>query len=136
MATSKSTTVGAVSTNSAAIDWPVDIHGFTSLLRKEGVRAVGRIKNDDEKLQLFLRTLHILAGHAKAKHAAAKAEMAAAVKKSQDRAALEAAEAEKMRLAQVQRMRAQLEQLEHMGETVKLGSDPEPEQPETPAKTE
>lgn len=133
MATSKSTTVGAVSTNSAAIDWPVDIHGFTSLLRKEGVRAVGRIKNDDEKLQLFLRTLQILAGHAKAKHAAAKAEMAAAVKKSQDRAALEAAEAEKMRLAQVQRMRAQLE---HMGETVKLGSDPEPEQPETPAKTE
>jgi hypothetical protein len=75
MATEKPTTVvnGKVS-NPRDIVWPVDPWGFTSMLKKEGVRAVGRIKGHDEKMDIFLHTLRALGEHAKTKIADQKAD--------------------------------------------------------------
>lgn len=69
---SKPTTVKptAEATNSAALEWPQDTYGFTSMLRKEGARAAGRIKGDPEKLNTYLQTLQVLGEHAQAKMAA------------------------------------------------------------------
>lgn len=58
--------VGDVS-NPRNIVWPFDKHGFTTMLRKEGARAVGRIKGDPAKLEVFLDTLRVLGAHAHAK---------------------------------------------------------------------
>lgn len=52
------------STNPLEVIWPLDEFGFTSMLRKEGVRAIGRIKGDDAKLAVFMATLRVLAEHA------------------------------------------------------------------------
>ena len=57
---------GAV-TNPRDIEWPHDEYGFTTMVRKEGVRAVGRIKADPAKLAVFLDTLRTLAQHAQVK---------------------------------------------------------------------
>lgn len=54
-------------TNPRDIEFPFDKYGFTTLLRKEGVRAVGRIKADPAKLEVFKNTLRVLAHHADAK---------------------------------------------------------------------
>lgn len=54
-------------TNPVNIQWPHDPHGFTTMLRKEGVRAVGRIFGDAEKLAIFISTLKVLGDHAKTK---------------------------------------------------------------------
>lgn len=54
-------------TNALKLDFPRDPHGFTTLLRKEGVRAVGRLAASDDKLAIFLNTLKVLARYAKAK---------------------------------------------------------------------
>lgn len=72
MATKEPTTVEAPKangkvTNPRDIVWPFDTWGFTSMLRKEGVRAIGRIKGHDEKMDIFLHTLKALGEHAKAK---------------------------------------------------------------------
>ena len=53
--------------NPLDIKWPFDPHGFTSMLRKEGVRAVGRISGNDAKLEVFTQTLRALAQHASVK---------------------------------------------------------------------
>lgn len=71
MATKEPTTVartvnGKV-TNPRSIEWPHDEYGFTTLLRKEGVRAVGRIKGDPAKLEVLLLSLRTIGEHAKAK---------------------------------------------------------------------
>lgn len=68
MATKKPTTVvnGKVS-NARDIVWPFDQWGFTSMLRKEGVRAIGRIKGNDAKMDILIHTLKALGEHAKAK---------------------------------------------------------------------
>lgn len=49
------------------IEFPFDEYGFTTLLRKEGVRAVGRINGDESKLSVFIQTLQVLAEYARAK---------------------------------------------------------------------
>lgn len=54
-------------TNSRDITWPHDQFGFTSMLRKEGVRAVGRIKGDKEKLAVLIESLRVIAEHGRAK---------------------------------------------------------------------
>lgn len=53
--------------NSQELVFPQDEHGFTSMLRKEGVRAVGRIGGDPERLNVFKATLRVLAQHADTK---------------------------------------------------------------------
>lgn len=60
--------------NPRDIEWPLDQYGFTTLLRKEGVRAVGRLKGDSKKLEVFMTTLRALAAHAEAKMADYEAE--------------------------------------------------------------
>jgi hypothetical protein len=57
---------GAVS-NPTFIDWPHDPFGFTSMLRKEGVRAIGRVSGNQEKAEILLGTLQCLAQHLKAR---------------------------------------------------------------------
>jgi len=57
---------GSVS-NPRLIEFPRDPHGFTSMLRKEGVRAVGRIKGDSAKMEIFIATLKVLGQHARVK---------------------------------------------------------------------
>lgn len=53
--------------NPAAIVWPQDRYGLTTLLKKEGLRAAGRVKGDPSKLDEYLAVLRVLAGHAKAR---------------------------------------------------------------------
>ncbi len=83
MAKEEPTTVERVVTgkviNPREIEWPLDEFGITSMLRKEGVRAVGRIKGDPAKLNTFLVTLKLLGEHAKTKLADQQAEIAAAL---------------------------------------------------------
>jgi hypothetical protein len=58
--------------NSVNLVFPLDRTGFTTVLRKEGARAVGRIGGDDERLAIYLSTLRVLGDHAKAKLVAQK----------------------------------------------------------------
>lgn len=94
-------------TNPREIEFPFDQHGFTTLLRKEGVRAVGRIKGDREKLSVFISTLKVLGEYSKAKLEAQEAEKAQMLQAVENRAAADAVrdladtEAEVSRLAQL-----------------------------------
>ena len=93
MATKEPTTVerkiNGKTTNARMIEFPYDQHGFTTLLRKEGVRAAGRITGDPEKLDVFLQTLRVLGEHAKTKIEDQKREaaMAAAAAENREKAA-------------------------------------------------
>lgn len=40
--------------NTATPTWPRDVHGITSGLRRELVRTIGRIKGNDDKLEVFI----------------------------------------------------------------------------------
>ena len=53
--------------NPREVVFPFDEFGFTTMLRKEGVRAIGRIKGDKRKLEVFLQTLRVLGEHSKMK---------------------------------------------------------------------
>lgn len=93
MATKEPTTVerevNGKTHNPRLIEFPYDQFGFTTMLRKEGVRAVGRIKGDKAKMDVFLQTLRVLGDHAKAKIAdqSKDAEMAAAAAANREKAA-------------------------------------------------
>lgn len=53
--------------NPTFINWPHDPYGFTSMLRKEGVRAIGRVSGSQEKAEILLATLKCLAQHLNAR---------------------------------------------------------------------
>jgi hypothetical protein len=53
--------------NPTFIEWPFDPYGGTTLLRKEGVRAIGRVAGDPAKAEIVLATLQCLAQHLKAR---------------------------------------------------------------------
>jgi hypothetical protein len=53
--------------NPTFIEWPFDQHGTTTLLRKEGVRAIGRVAGDPAKADVVMATLQCLAQHLKAR---------------------------------------------------------------------
>ena len=53
--------------NPTFIEWPFDEHGMTTLLRKEGVRAIGRVAGSPEKADVVMATLQCLAQHLKAR---------------------------------------------------------------------
>jgi hypothetical protein len=53
-----------VGTNSAKLPWPQDRGGITSLLRREGARAIGRIGGREDRLELVLEVLDILREYA------------------------------------------------------------------------
>lgn len=56
-----------VSSNPALVEFPRDQWGFTTELRKYGLRVAGAIRGDEAKFQLFLETLTVLAKHAQAR---------------------------------------------------------------------
>lgn len=93
--TDKSTTVTARKpdgkhTNPSLLVWPADNTGFTTMVRKEGARAVGRITGDPERLAVFMATLRVLAEHAAIKVKAqveAKAQGIADIQRAKDAAA-------------------------------------------------
>lgn len=103
--------VPAVSANPAAVEFPRDQYGFTSDLRAIGLSAAGRVLLSQDKLDVYLETLEILAKHGVARFekntAAAKAEAAERVRAEQDRAAAEVAAREQSIL----RLRAELDAL-------------------------
>lgn len=69
----------AVSTNPAQVEFPQDIYGMTSAMRKAGLRAAASIRGNDAKQRVFLGTLAVLAGHAKARHEDDKRSLAASI---------------------------------------------------------
>lgn len=82
--------------NPATLPFPLDEGGFTSLLRREGVRAAGRIRMSEDKLKVYLKTLQILGQHAIARRESAvegyEAEQADAVRRAEAKLAMEAAD--------------------------------------------
>lgn len=90
--------------NPEKLVWPSDPTGFTSMLRKEGTRAVGRLNGSEEKLAVFNATLRVLAAHAKVKIEAQVAGKATEVAKAASLSALEAIRVEKDRVADVARL--------------------------------
>lgn len=56
-----------VSSNPSRVEFPQDLWGFTSKLRKAGLSTAGSIRGNEEKLKLFMQTLQIIAEHAKAR---------------------------------------------------------------------
>lgn len=65
-----------ISPNPALVEFPQDVWGFTSELRKAGIRAGQAIRGDAEKLSLYLAHLRILALHVKARFDGDVAELA------------------------------------------------------------
>jgi hypothetical protein len=59
--------MAAVSHNPAQVEFPQDAWGMTSELRKVALRTAAAIRGDENKLQIFLGSLQIIAGHAKAR---------------------------------------------------------------------
>lgn len=117
MATNEPTTVtrdapNGKFTNPRAIEWPYDQHGFTTLLRKEGVRAVGRIKGDKAKLDVLIQTLKVLGEHARAKIADQMKDAAQTAAARQNREAAEYARSladQKAEVARLKRLLASAE---------------------------
>jgi len=120
MAKSKSTTVAPKSeapkkdefANAATLQFPVDRMGITSLLRKEGVRAIGRIKGNKAKLKLVILVLDVLKKHAVARYKAATADHALAMETIGERKARAAKAAEKVRQQSLKTAKLQVQLLE------------------------
>jgi hypothetical protein len=109
--TEKSTTI-KVGTNALRLPFCSDKHGITSMMKKEGVRTIGRINGSDDKLNVVLHTLKVLAAYAKEKHAQQQEQhrtRLAAEAKVYEKAE---ADAEKIRQASIKTVKAQLEYLE------------------------
>lgn len=56
-----------VSTNPAMVEFPRDVWGMTTELRKAGLRAASAVRGNAEKHKLFLATLRVLAQHSAAR---------------------------------------------------------------------
>lgn len=54
-------------TNASKLPWMQDRHGFVANLRREGCRSIGRMMGDDQKMEVLMDTLRILARYAAAK---------------------------------------------------------------------
>lgn len=67
-----SATQKAIPANPAKVEFPRDIWGATTELRRAGLKCAGKINHDPNKLAVYLQTLATLAGHAQARHARAK----------------------------------------------------------------
>lgn len=116
--TDKSTTIkpeAKVGTNPMTLPWPVDKHGITSMLKKEGARAVGRINGDADKLDVFMATLRVLVAHAKEKYVAQQEQTAKRMASEGVRIEGEKERAEKIRLASIARLQREIAHLEGLG---------------------
>lgn len=90
--------------NPTNLVFPLDTTGFTTTLRKEGARAVGRINGDTERLEVFIATLRVLGDHAKTKLEAQKDARAAALKQAEALASEAAARARQDELNEITRL--------------------------------
>jgi hypothetical protein len=95
-------------TNVRDLVWPHDEYGFTSMLRKEGARAIGRIKGDPKKLEVLIQSLRVLADHATTKAADQKVVVSAQVQAAEQRAIEAEAAALAQQRAEVERLRGVL----------------------------
>ncbi|SEN67588.1 hypothetical protein SAMN05216227_102035 [Pseudorhodobacter antarcticus] len=93
-------------TNPLDIKFPFDDTGFTSMLRKEGARAVGRIGGDAVRLQVFLNTLRVLGEHAKVKIAAQVAQKAKDLERMEAENAKEAERHQAAQRVEIARLQA------------------------------
>ena len=98
--------------NPRKIQWPLDTFGFTTLLRKEGVRAIGRIKGHEQKYRIFAETLQTLASHAKAKYAGQQASTEIALARVEARVVEEAVREIGAKRRKIERLRAELAKAE------------------------
>lgn len=114
--TDKSTTVSAdkpkVPSNPNAVEWPSDPMGITSMFKKEGVRASGRVNGHKDKLKLFLATLDVLREHAIERYKAQVEINNETSKAAIDRSAEEARRAEAGRLQALEKAKQEVERLE------------------------
>ena len=114
--TDKSTTVSAdkpkVPSNPNAVEWPSDPMGITSMFKKEGVRASGRVNGHKDKLKLFLSTLDVLREHAIERYKAQVEINNETSKAAIDRSAEEARRAEAGRLQALEKAKQEVERLE------------------------
>lgn len=78
-----------VSANSAQVQWPQDAWGFTTELRKVGLRTASAVRGDDAKMALFMETLKTIILHAQARLPEDKAELARRLEEHGKRAAAE-----------------------------------------------
>lgn len=106
----KSTTI-KVGTNPLNLEWPQDQYGITSMLKKEGVRAVGRLNGDDTKLDVFLGTVRLLVQYAKEKHAEQTRVNAARATEVADYQRVDRERAEAMRQSSIARLQTELGRL-------------------------
>lgn len=98
--------------NSTALVFPLDETGFTSMLRKEGVRAVGRIGGDPARMAIFKATLRVLAEHAGVKLVHQQTVRKQDIARAEKIVEAEAARAETDRVREIARLRGQAEALE------------------------
>lgn len=108
MANNTPTTV----TNALDLQYPRDPYGFTTLLRKEGARAVGRLSGSDEKYDIFIETLKVLGKYAKDKLALQKTIKAADLNAAEAAAAAEALRRtadQELELARLHKLAAQIQ---------------------------
>lgn len=78
-----------MSANSAQVEWPQDTWGFTSDLRKVGLRTAANVRGDDKKMELFMATIKVLILHAQARLPEDKAQLARRLEEHGVRAAAE-----------------------------------------------
>lgn len=90
--------------NQRELVFPQDDTGFTTLLRKEGTRAVGRIGGDPKRLAVFKATLRVLAQHAETKIKHQQEVRAQQVVQAEELVKAERARAEKDRVEEVARL--------------------------------
>ncbi len=57
----------AVSANPALVEFPRDVWGMTSELRKAGIRAAQSVRGNPEKQALLVATLRVIAQHSAAR---------------------------------------------------------------------
>tara|TARA_Y100000296_G_scaffold66371_1_gene78401 strand:+ start:33256 stop:33801 length:546 start_codon:yes stop_codon:yes gene_type:complete len=129
----------SVPSNPMDVEWPQDVAGFSTMLRKEGVRAAGRVNGKKDKLSLLIETLDTLKAHAVSRYKAQKEIEAQADRSAEQRAIREAERAERFRQQQIAKYRAEVERLEGAhaeltGEATE-GSRGETSQPETGSAT-
>jgi hypothetical protein len=104
--TVKDRAVSGKHTNPSNLQWPADRHGFTAMLRKEGVRAVGRMAANDDNYEVFMKTLRVLADHAGVKLEHQKDMREAAVIRSAKISASDALRIEDDRQREIKRLKA------------------------------
>lgn len=102
----------AVSSNPNAVEFERDQYGITQTLKREGLRAAGRVAGDEQKLRTLVGVLDVLREHAIARYKAQvkiKTEITDAAKQ---RAKAEKERNEKDRLRKLKQAQEEVNRLE------------------------